>query len=200
MKKLALLLAICAMGTISAMSQGNIAFQNNGTGQLITINTGSSNAPIGGNNAAAAGLGAGPGQVNFRLYVGTNGNAVTFDSSGLPTSGLVLVGTTTNLGSVAAGAVGLFNGGNPYQLSAPFDGSFQIEFYYWAQTQNGNYIGHSALGTAYTLATGVSPTTATFGVGAGQVTGFTLQLVPEPSTIALGGLGVASLLLFRRRK
>jgi len=31
-------------------------------------------------------------------------------------------------------------------------------------------------------------------------TGFTLVATPEPTTIALGGLGAASLLLFRRRK
>jgi len=36
--------------------------------------------------------------------------------------------------------------------------------------------------------------------GAGGFNGLTLEPVPEPTTMALGGLGAAALLLFRRRK
>jgi hypothetical protein len=51
-----------------------------------------------------------------------------------------------------------------------------------------------------TASTGVATPPAVFGAGAGQISGFTITSVPEPSTIALGGLGAAALLLFRRRK
>jgi len=38
------------------------------------------------------------------------------------------------------------------------------------------------------------------GYGGANAAGLVLETVPEPTTLALGGLGVASLLLFRRRK
>lgn len=47
----------------------------------------------------------------------------------------------------------------------------------------------------YTLAGGTTPPPELLGL-----TGFQLQVIPEPSTFVLAGLGIASLLLFRRRK
>jgi len=45
-----------------------------------------------------------------------------------------------------------------------------------------------------------SLTTGAAGYGGVNAAGLVLEPVPEPTTLALGGLGVASLLLFRRRK
>lgn len=199
MKKLAILMSAVVLGSLSALAQGNISFTDQGSGQLLSVDSGSGATLIGGNSTNSAALGAGPGQVRVELFLGTNGNAVTFNADGTP-SNMVLVGTVTNLSSTAAGASGLFNGGSPYLLGSPFDGTFQVEYYYWAITLNGNYSGHSTLGTAYSLATGGNPVTATFGAGSPLVAGFTLTPVPEPGTILLGGLGAAGLLLFRRRK
>jgi len=199
MKKIAILMAAIVLGSLSAMAQGNIAFTDQGSTEKIYISTngGSTSNLIG---QGLSGIGAGPGQVNFRLYVQTNGVAVNFNADGTPVN-MFLVGTTTNLGSTSTGANGLFNGGFPLALNSPWDGTFPIEFYYWAQTQNGLYTGHSSLGTAYTLTTGATPANSTFGIGAGLVPGFSLLApVPEPGTILLGGLGAAGLLLFRRRK
>lgn len=201
MKKLLLSLAVAGLATASALAQGTIAFANNSAFALmISPNANGSGATPTGTNAQSVALGGGPGQVQVRLYVATNGAAVTFDpTTGIPT-GMVLVGTTTNSLSTLSFAQGTFNGGNPYTLPAPFDGSFQVEYVFWAQTLSGLYAGHSTLGTGYSPATGIATPGATFGNGPGQVLGFTLTPVPEPSTFALCGLGAAALLLFRRRK
>jgi hypothetical protein len=110
---------------------------------------------------------------------------------------MVLVGTTTNSGF----GPGVFNGDNPYTLPTPFDGSFQVEYAYYSHTLNGFFWGHSTLATGYSLAVPPSPTTATFGLGANQVLGFTLvPIIPEPSTWVLGISGGAALWLFRRKQ
>jgi hypothetical protein len=53
--------------------------------------------------------------------------------------------------------------------------------------------GTGGVGTPPSLATGLV-------TGANGFDGITLQSVPEPTTMALGGLGAAALLMFRRRK
>jgi hypothetical protein len=67
------------------------------------------------------------------------------------------------------------------------------------------WIGESAVSGAITPGTPdivpASPPAILFDSFAGELTGFTLGIVvPEPSMIALAGLGGLSLLLFRRRK
>jgi hypothetical protein len=201
MKKIAILFSVIALGSLCAMAQGNITFANNGTGQLLSIspNANGSGATLLGTNAQSVSLGGGPGQVIVRLYVQTNGVPVTFNSDGTPVN-MFLVGTTTNSGLTPPTFQGTFNGGSPLTMGAPWDGSFAIEYYFWAQTMNGLYRGTSTLGINYTPTTGTTLPVATFGTNPGQVLGFTLTPVPEPSTFALCGLGAAALLLFRRRK
>ena len=62
------------------------------------------------------------------------------------------------------------------------------------------YAGISALGSVTPLAYPASPAPNLFGTSVGQIGGFTLYGTPEPATLALGGLGAALLLLFRRRE
>lgn len=69
----------------------------------------------------------------------------------------------------------------------------------------GGYFGVSAIGVGAAggpdPVTGLSlPTLAIFGPTPSLNTGFTLVPVPEPTTMALAGLGAAALLIFRRRK
>jgi hypothetical protein len=68
-----------------------------------------------------------------------------------------------------------------------------------AKTLGFSAIGTSGLGTLI-VGGGAFPTPSAFGVAVGQIGGFTVNPVPEPSSMALAGLGAASLLLFRRRK
>jgi hypothetical protein len=70
----------------------------------------------------------------------------------------------------------------------------------WAAAKGGlTYLGTSALGTAL-LGGGAIGTPSAFGVSPGQIGGFNVVPIPEPSSMALAGLGAAGLLLFRRRK
>ena len=68
----------------------------------------------------------------------------------------------------------------------------------------GAYFGVSRIGNNVVLGDGGAiPAAFLFGVGGSQVGGFNLAptaAVPEPSSMALAGLGAASLLMFRRRK
>ena len=67
--------------------------------------------------------------------------------------------------------------------------------------QAGAYFGVSRIGNNVVLGDGGAlPTPTLFGASGSQAGGFNLTSVPEPSSMALAGLGAASLLMFRRRK
>ena len=67
--------------------------------------------------------------------------------------------------------------------------------YNGANYASSNIRGHSA---AFQMTAQALPATAA-DVGTGAWTSFQVSLVPEPSTFALAGLGLAGLLIFRRR-
>lgn len=112
--------------------------------------------------------------------------------------------------SATAGKDGLYGGGN---LSLPLTATyFQVRAWSWNAGLNWNdakaridagdgtvWFGQSTVGQATPLAPPNSPpniwTTASV-----PIDGFTLSQVPEPSTIALIGLGLAGLIFIRRRK
>jgi len=200
MKKIALLLTVASVGAISAMAQGNFVFQNSST---FPVKVATANTVAG--LAAATVIGTantvltGP-QTTISLFVAADGTALATLQAG------TAVGTTLMSGSSAASFQGTFHGGNPFVLPAPFDGSGKIEYAFYGNGLNGQYTGWSALGTGYTPSTGVALPGATFGAGPGQIGGWTLTPsgtpppVPEPTTLALGGLGAAALMFLRRRK
>jgi len=184
-----LLLACSVLLTaVGAFAQGQINFANTST-TLITTTSGGTTASI-----------SGAGNYTIGFYAGPAGSAE---------SALTLAGTALN-GALA----GRFSGGNPYPLPSPTYPAgttiaFQVRAWSTAAGSSyeaalasgnaGNFAGKSAVGS-------VSPTAppatvpGIFGVGAGQVGGFTLTPVPEPSSIALGLLGLGAVALFRRRK
>jgi len=198
MKKIALVLSVASLGAISAMAQGSFVFQNS-SAFPVKVATGTDAASL----AAATVIGTanttltGP-MVKIELFVAADTTATATLESGTP------VATVLMSGSSAASFQGKFAGGNPFTLPAPYDGSGKIEYAFYGVSLDGKYGGWSAVGTGYTPSTGTTLPGATFGTGAGQIGGWTLTPLgtgtPEPTTLALGGLGAAALMFLRRRK
>jgi len=95
----------------------------------------------------------------------------------------VVIGWSSNIGNTVAALMNWYNTA----------GHFGID----------GWVGESSTSAFMAPGTGgVNPVPGLFGAGGGLIQGFTLGAViaPEPSTIALAGLGGLSLLLFRRRK
>jgi hypothetical protein len=174
MKKI-LLTTIAAAGCLSAFGQGQVLFENtdNSSGPWVTLNTS-------GGPQTTSGL-----VVELLWYNGTS--FINED-----------VFTSTYAGNGSGGqGPGQFKGG---QLTIPQSGSqkFEVEGFYTSGPSQ--YSGTTA---SFTASVNVSP------LGAGVIDNLSaggwngdlvLTPVPEPATIALGGLGAAALLLFRRRK
>jgi hypothetical protein len=200
MKKILLTTAICLIGAASMMAQGRIAFANTSQNRLMvqndTINGG---VPVVLGTASTALFGFGPASMQIRLFAGLTSTSLSPVLIGTAADQQFVLNTTSGL----AAAQGTFAGGNPLPL-AGFDGSAPVYLQFTA-TGVGAATGYSATSTIIlvNLATGAAPSTAVFGPtasgslwnGIGNIV-----LVPEPSSMALAGLGAASLLLFRRRK
>jgi hypothetical protein len=191
MKKLAAMLCLSAMAT-GAFAQGLVNFANN-PNTLVSAN-------IGGNVATLSGP---VGSYYFGLLTSATGGAGSWTFSGL---------TGTNLVNSTGGR---FTGGNgvavpnwaagatmSYQVAA-WESSLGTTFNpAWLVTAPNGLFGLSAIGTGVAGGGAQSlPTLQLFG-GTGITAGFTLTggAVPEPSSMALFGLGAAALVIFRRRK
>jgi MYXO-CTERM domain-containing protein len=195
MKKLLLLAALFAT-TVSAFAQGRVVFNN----------TASTNYRLWSNNVLgnASNLISGVNAYRVGLYAA--------QGAGQPEGSLNLVGLATNIA-----LAGYFNGGNPFALPAPFAGGDTITFQVrgWTLGAGTTYaqavaaqaldplnvaLGQSPLG--FTVITAdPAPPGALFGTAPGQLNrGFEIKPAPEPSSIALGLLGLGAIALFRRRK
>jgi len=199
MKKLLLLAAFLATSA-SMFAQGQVTFAN----------TASTSFRVWTNNAAgtASNLTSVASGYRFGLYA-AQGAAQTSNS-------LQIVGLATNL-SVAPSLYGFFNGGSPFAMPAPYAAGDTITFQIrsWTlsagltyeeavTTAQGNplnvALGFSALGTTL-LTASPAPPAALFGTAPGLLSsGWKIAPVPEPSSIALGLLGLGAIALFRRRK
>jgi len=126
---------------------------------------------LGGYNTNSASI---PGRINNRLGldVGT--------PAGYPAAGtmvdFVIRGWSANAGATWAAALANWNNGSP--LVPMFIGSSTV----------GNNMILSDIATA-----------TPFGLGSYQVPGFDMTFVPEPSSLALAGLGAATMWFLRRR-
>jgi hypothetical protein len=189
MKKLLLLAALLGFAG-SALAQGTIAFANTGNNAFRLWT----------NNAVgtASNLLSSANRIRIGLYGSTDG------------SSLQLIAYTTN------GAGGFFSAGSPYVLpngyaegasltyqirAWSFAGGFSYEEALTASAANPLEIalGTSAIGTT-TLGGGtvLAGPFATSGNALRQ--GFEIKPVPEPSSIALGLLGLGAIALFRRKR
>jgi len=197
MKKL-LLACVSALVAVAAYGQGQVNFQNTGAdvalgtaGTLFTTNGG---GPIAGAAAWRIGLYTAPqGTTTESLFtltaVATNGFAGRFS---YPGGAFTLSG---NNGTPIAYQVRAWTAANGASYEA-------------AVASGGGWGGKTTIGTV-TPATGGAPPPTLFGPGAGGAPTFPGQLnagalmnplVPEPSAIALGLLGLGAIALFRRRK
>jgi hypothetical protein len=158
------------------------------------------------------------GTVNF-ANVGVGLNSPVFQSDGttkVPSTGftaeLLAGASATTLASVAttgflATAPGYFNGG-PVTLASVAPGAigfFQVRVF---STASGSFAAAQAAGIANTWGNSSIFQVTTGGVGSPATPpatlttlgSFNLNGVPEPSSLALAGLGAAAMLVFRRRK
>ncbi len=194
MKKLFLFAAVLLL-PLAAFAQGRVNFAN----ALYAIQT---NLSVGPANFSATPLRIG-------LFIGPAGE--------VNPQNLTLA--MNNVGGSPAWATnqpspfaGLFNGGSNFQIqgNAWTPISFQIRAWSLAYTTYEEALidpaawrGASAIGTV-TPTLGITPIPNLFGTGAGQVGAFQVyqsyDSIPEPSSIALGLLGVGVLAFLRRRK
>jgi hypothetical protein len=218
MKKAIITTALTAAVAGSAMAQGTVTFissaalrpmQFSATGQAA----GDTKVPIG--SPAQVGT---FGNLNIAFFSNaTTGTALTLDSFGLPNfsiNGWAEGATVLNTINSTPGQVnsvtvlaGNGNAGSPVQFEVvAWTGTAttfaQAEANALAGTAligfSGSALSGGALG--WTQATGTPTSPALLVVGATGYNGMVMSTVPEPSTIALGGLAAASLLAFRRRK
>ena len=202
MKKLATLFAMTVVGLGTAWAQGTIDFHNPNTFPLRVTDSAGNVTTVG-----SAGSPLGPASVRVGLFTGPNGTTTIGQ--------MTMVGMVTNSASSVPLFVGTFNGGNPYTIT-PSTPNAQIAFAFAAWSISTGALTYDAaklastgyatdtpsFGQNYTLGGFGSPPSlpgATFGSGAGQINGLMLTPVPEPSTLALGLLGAAALLMRRRK-
>lgn len=206
MKKIVLTLTVAMIG-LAAYAQGLINFGNSAS-SLITTN--------GGTPATTGPLAPPNGSFVFELYMGTVGQTedqlratgITNYNQGSPVRGRLLAASRV----VPAGTAGLNNTGVSNYVAVQIRGWSANLGNSWADVETAvaggasvGWWGRSAVGT-YMLGPALPPPSWTVMVGgtppAGvvQVPGFELVPVPEPSTIALGVLGLAGLFFVRRRK
>ena len=194
MKKLLITAALTVVTVASALAQGRVSFNNTAFGtNIITVGTQNMGAAGG-----TAGSGIAVGTYSVQLVWAPDavyGSQAAFDAAVIGSSNPLAINAAP--GIFAAGAVP-----NPTGTSMP-GGTYQMQVRAWYN--NATYATYAAayaagvntgLSPLFTQVATVSPTTAptTF------FAAFTVGVVPEPSSLALAGLGAAALLVFRRRK
>jgi len=197
MKKYLSIIAVAAMAAYatSALAQGQLGFNNLSTSLVQYTDPATS---------LLAKVPSGGGKV--QLYYAPGGAAFVPWNGSLTPSAWLTANAAWTLGPITGIApAGRFNGNiaTLTGVAAGADASFAVISWTGA---------YGSFDEAFTAgaATGVSPkyTMATGGVDplvpppsiSAQFPGLILQPVPEPSTLALAGLGAAALLIFRRRK
>jgi hypothetical protein len=190
MKKLAVILCLTALST-GAFAQGLINFFNNAA-TLVSA---------GASSQTALAISGAPGAYYFALLTSPVGaNTFTFANvlgTNQTVAGRFNGGANVQVSGWAAGAARDFKvaGWDSSLLGSTFNSS-------WL-TSNPQGFGLSTLGTGQAggfNGTGTLPNLNIFGGATGIQNGFLVTTVPEPTSMALAGLGAAALLIFRRRK
>lgn len=184
-QKLALLMTL-AVSAACVMAQGTINFQNGGPGV---------NAIIRGVDGTTA-LDGGGYKADLYWALGTVTDPGALASAGFSTS----FGTGASAGYFFGGVLGIPG------TAAAGGQLITVQVRAWRLSDGATWLaasqaagGQFGSGNLIQVTTGGGTTPPPFMVG---LTPFNLTgtIIPEPSTFVLAGLGVASLLLFRRRK
>jgi hypothetical protein len=205
MKKLVTLLALAGMTTLS-FGQGKVNFSNSST---TLISAGGVSMP----NAATS-------QFNFAVFLAPSDTVTATGQSRPVTDAAFQVqgGGLNQNHATAAGRLGILNN---FDVGSSAGATHDFIVRGWsanagatwaaalATWNNGNpavdmWLGQSTIGNNLVLGDGGAlPSTTLFGAGPTQVGGFSMTFfpaIPEPSSMALAGLGAAALMIFRRRK
>ena len=196
MKKTLVAAILGLAATASVMAQGRIVLDTYASAVLPypTVSYGpGANGPVNTLVPGAAGYTVG-------FFYSTTVAAFS-DPSGVGTPGGTFVlatgtGSTTSLGTIPASA-GLFTSSTDFAIA----GNTGVPVYLVVVA----YSGANYAGSTYRGHSSVFQVTANNSFGGGTALGgamsaFQVLPVPEPSTFALAGLGLAGLLIFRRRK
>ena len=185
LKSIILAAAVVAVSTVSGFSQGLISFQNGTFQKFFTSEAG-----------------------NNRVLMGTGSQQYSFYITWGTTAGNLNNTTTTVFNSTAT--AGLLAGNTSFGLTGSNGGDVVFLKMYGYETSFGSYAnavasnGHAGSSTTIqvTLATAPSSGTVIFAntADAAHIAAFDLVATPEPSTIALGVMGIAGLVFVRRRK
>jgi MYXO-CTERM domain-containing protein len=192
MKKTLLTLALAGLSAVATYAQGTIQFLNSGL------------SPVKYQAAPGAAI------VNVPIDIG----AVVGVFWGTTAGDLHLQTPTARINTTA----GVFNGGAVYGLTGTQPGqTVFLKFAGWVNlggttpdaiagrdTPGITHYGESGVVQTIALAPTAGPGIVVWqgatGVNVNRAKPFTIELVPEPSVVALGALGLGALLLIRRRK
>jgi hypothetical protein len=198
MKKLACVAGLALLAT-GAFAQGTINFLNDAATLVTTNNNVNSGVALSGTSprvvlfySTAVSAPALPSSANGYSFAGwTQTTPVTGDNVGTPVAGRFSGGTQT--ADTAAG------GSSPWVFVAGWTGGFAD---FQAAVLGGALVGISTTWQQPTGNPNGAPPTSPVNmiVGGAGFNGLVLVPVPEPSSLALAGLGAAALLVFRRRK
>jgi len=219
MKKQIIIAALAVATTLSGFAQGYVVFgstKNNGVWYNAGANPSNSVAHLGDAGITLGFMWANSGTpLVGAAGIGTNNTAITPDWNKILTDGTfqfaVNAGTSAPA-QIAANNSGLaqagwsYNGGSSFPVLGTTAGStIEVIAVAWSSAyatpalaaQGGSFLGYSQL---FNYNTGATSGSAVSTFALSGMPAFGVSPVPEPATFALAGLGMAAMLVSRRRK